>query len=115
MPEYKLSTNGSGAGSHQTSKLEGILEGIGLTFDGSVAGTAVVTVTELEGLQRELLSVNTNTDSVLAPFLDGVESDGTALTVYFRPYINSRLNIAIASGGNNITDAVTVRVETVRR
>lgn len=116
MPEYTLSTDSSGDASYQTDiGMEGILEGISLTYSGSTDAGCEVVIAEVEGLQRTLLTVTGNTNVTHSPFLQGSDDEGGALSVYFRPYIYSRISIVVSSGGADVANAVTVRLEFVRR
>ena len=122
MAWYKatVSTDGSGDGTNLTNgrpvwsgNFYGFLMGVRLDFSGSAAAGSDTTLTEINGLQRTLVSLtDTNTDTTLNPQIEITDNAGTGKASYSPAIVDSaNLKVTVAQGGATVTDHVAVFVE----
>lgn len=113
MPTIQVATNGSGAGTGTSDiGVHGYVRGIKLTLSGVHTATAV-TITEVGGLGRTLLSVTgLNASAVYNPENTVSESDGVAITDATRAFYVSgaRFQVAVTGGPNNAANAVQASI-----
>lgn len=107
-----LDTNGSGAGQADSSPIHGALYAIGLVLhaDTVSAGSLDLTITEVGGQGRTLLTLaNYTTSNALLPVrVPVVDPTGEALSSgdVPQPFAGTQIRVTAAQGGNNITGAV---------
>ncbi len=102
---------GSATGAWKTKQaIEGFVEAIKITRNGSTPDTTTVIVTEVGGMGRTLATVTLSSASVtIYPTVQATDNTGAAVTgAYRRLYVGGRmLNIAVAVS-DAAADAVTV-------
>ncbi len=113
MPTIQVSTNGSGAGTGTSDiGVHGYVRGIKITLNGSHTDTDV-TITEVGGLGRTILSVTGLTAStVYNPENTVSESDGVVITDVTRAFYVSgtRFLVTVTGGPNNTANAVQASI-----
>lgn len=118
MPDIRVNTNGSGAGSADTDfGVRGSLHGIKITLAGTHTATAV-TITEVGGLGRTLLAVTgLSASAVYNPQNVVSGSDGVAIADATEPFVfnGTKFRATVSGGPNNITNAVQVTLNIAER
>lgn len=114
----RVSTNGSGAGTGDTDTgASGSLHGVGITLTGTHTATAV-TITEVGGLGRTLLAVTgLSANAAYNPQNTVQGSDGVEIADVMAPFVFTgvKFHVAVTGGPNNVTNAVTVKLNIMER
>ena len=112
----RVTTSGSAGSATGTADSEtnvrGFVEAVRIIYDGAAPATTDVTLTEVGGLGRTIITVsNTATGAVYYPTVATNDGTGSARTDYQQIYLDqSRLRVSVAQS-DAIADAVTVIVQ----
>lgn len=114
----RVTTTGSAGSASGTTDstlpISGILVGVRIDYHASAPATTDVTITELNGLERTLLTVsNTNSDGVYYPFVELQDTSGAGQGNYAPQVLSSsRIRVSVAQA-DALTDAVVVTLVTL--
>lgn len=111
-------TGSAGSATGSTTTVEfppgTLLECVKIDYHASAPATTDLTITEAEGLQRDVLTLtDTNTDGTYYPRHGEHDPDGTAGSGVGHFVIEGALTIALAQS-DALTDAVLVTFQTMR-
>jgi len=109
---FGLETDGSGDADDTTYPLNGLLQGIRVEYADSPAATTDLTISEVNGMQRTILTLtDTNTPATYNPHADAQDTTGSGLTVPVPFAINGPLRLLVAGASADTPAAVVVRVQ----
>jgi hypothetical protein len=112
IPVTTTGSAGSAAGTADSATpVRGTIQGIALDYDGAAPATTDVTITEVGGLGRTILTLtNVNADGIYFPQQQISDNAGVAKTFYAPFYIDwQKIRVTVAQA-DALAPAVTVSI-----
>lgn len=113
MIEYSLviptvGANGAATGTLDSPNLDGLLLGFMIKYGAAIPVTTVITIVEVGGAARTLLTLTGNTNGYFPVMLQAVGATGVALSgVYVNPPLGHPLRVTVTLS-NALADAVSL-------